>query len=210
MEDILRCNGNHFWWSDAGQGSAGPETKPDSWAADRLSDLEGLLRESQGVVWGRLKVKSVQVCALCDPMDCSRARPPCPSPSWAFSSSCRSIQWCHPAPHPFVILAGGSQHHGSGLSLGLIKNPWWTWNRWCTLFTWPVPFTWVFRGLHTNAEISQVILCTASWEHWLWGHVVIDFRLHVLQSLEKWQGLLWLLPHPPPPRQNHAADGKLG
>ena len=34
--------------------------------------------------------------ALCDPMDCSKARLPCPSPTpEAYSNSCPLSQWCH-------------------------------------------------------------------------------------------------------------------
>ena len=40
----------------------------------------------------------VQLCpTLCDPMDCSTRRPPCPSPSpGACSYSCPLSRWCHP------------------------------------------------------------------------------------------------------------------
>ena len=41
---------------------------------------------------------------LCDPMDCSTARPPCPSPTLGvYSNSCPSSWWCHPAISYSVI-----------------------------------------------------------------------------------------------------------
>ena len=42
---------------------------------------------------------------LCDPIDCSHARLPCPSPTHrACSNSCPSSQWCHPTISSSVIL----------------------------------------------------------------------------------------------------------
>ena len=41
---------------------------------------------------------------LCDPMNCSMARPPCPSPApGVHSNSCPSSQWCHPAISSAVV-----------------------------------------------------------------------------------------------------------
>ena len=41
---------------------------------------------------------------LCDPMNHSMARPPCPSPTpRVYSNSCPSSRWCHPAISSFVV-----------------------------------------------------------------------------------------------------------
>ena len=41
---------------------------------------------------------------LCDPMDCSTTRPPCPSPTpRVYSNSCPLSQWCHPTISSSVI-----------------------------------------------------------------------------------------------------------
>ena len=41
---------------------------------------------------------------LCHPMNCSNARPPCPSPApGVYPNSCPSSQWCHPAISSCVI-----------------------------------------------------------------------------------------------------------
>ena len=41
---------------------------------------------------------------LCDPMDCSTPRLPCPSPTpGAYSNSCPSSRWCHPTISSSVV-----------------------------------------------------------------------------------------------------------
>ena len=41
---------------------------------------------------------------LCDPMDCSTPREPCPSPTpGTCSNSCPSSRWCHPAISSSVV-----------------------------------------------------------------------------------------------------------
>ena len=41
---------------------------------------------------------------LCDPMDCSMARPPCSSPTpGVYSNSCPLSRWCHPTISSFII-----------------------------------------------------------------------------------------------------------
>ena len=48
---------------------------------------------------------------LCDPMDCSRARLPCPSPTpGVYSNSCPSSRWCHPAISSTVIRFSSCLH----------------------------------------------------------------------------------------------------
>ena len=46
----------------------------------------------------RSSVQSFSLVRLCNPMNCSMARPPCPSPTpGVYPNSCPSSQWCHPA-----------------------------------------------------------------------------------------------------------------
>ena len=41
---------------------------------------------------------------LCHPMDCSHARPPCPSPiPGVYQNSCLLSQWCHPSISSSVV-----------------------------------------------------------------------------------------------------------
>ena len=60
----------------------------------------------------------IQSCpTLCDPMDCTHARRPCPSPTpGACSNSCPSSRWCHPTISssvvPFSSALSLSQHQG--------------------------------------------------------------------------------------------------
>ena len=59
------------------------------------------------IMFSSVQFSSVsQLCpTFCDPMDCSTARPPCPSPTpRVYSNSCPSSRWCHPTISSSVVL----------------------------------------------------------------------------------------------------------
>ena len=76
-------------------------------------------RKSNETTWG--KIKGTSCCCpvakscltLCNLVNCSTARLPCPSPSSRVSSnSCPLNQWCHPiSSPPFPPALNFSQHH---------------------------------------------------------------------------------------------------
>ena len=51
-----------------------------------------------------VQFSSVTQSLLCDPINCSTPRPPCPSPTpGVYSNSCPSSWWCHPAISSSVV-----------------------------------------------------------------------------------------------------------
>ena len=74
-----------------------------------VGSVEGSVGQEGGGIRGKkytLAVSSVaHLCpTLCDPMDCSMLRLPCPSPTpGAYSNSCLFNWWCHPTISSSVI-----------------------------------------------------------------------------------------------------------
>ena len=85
-----------------------------SWSLPRFVAIQSVMPSNCLIL---SSVQSLSLVQLCNLMDCSNARLPCPSPTpGACSNKCSSSQWCHPTISFSVVLSSLafslSQHQG--------------------------------------------------------------------------------------------------
>ena len=110
---------------------------------------------------------------LYDPMDCSTARPPCPSPApKVYSNSCPSSRWCHPTISSSVVPF--SSRHQSFPASG----------------SFPMSQLFASGGQSTGVSASASVLAVNIQEWFPSGLVT----MRVIQFLHRQQSMWFVLP----------------